>query len=66
MIQSSGVINTKAITEAVWEFLKGYGDTGRRRVPWKRRSLCTGQEQEYLGGDAKENTVLEDPGIKIY
>lgn len=34
-------------------------------VPWKKRSLYIGQEQEHLEGDAKENTVLEGPGIKM-
>lgn len=41
------------------------GHRGKRMVPWKKRSLYIGQEQEHLEGDAKENTVLEGPGIKM-
>ena len=37
---------------------------GKRMMPWKKRSLYTGQEQDELGAGAEVNDVFEGQGIK--
>ena len=43
---------------------RAYGHRGKRMMPWKQRSLYTGQEQDEWGGGAEVNDVFEGQRIR--